>query len=137
MAKLWRDGPWFWPWHCLCSALPEGPSLPGAWRGRVLAVAAVEAVRSQASSGDVAALALFLDRCVVTVPAGEFIMGNDEGPANERPQRRVTLDGFEIDRFEVTNVLYQRFLHATGREPPPYWSEGDFRRVRSTFPWSE
>jgi sulfatase modifying factor 1 len=87
-----------------------------------------------AASGDWVILAEALDRCVVTVPAGEFVMGNDAGPRDERPQRSVYLDGYEIDRYEVTNVQYQRFLAATGRQPPPYWSTDGFPPGQAAYP---
>ena len=32
----------------------------------------------------------------------------------EAPRRRVVLDGFYMDRFEVTNALFKRFVVATG-----------------------
>lgn len=66
-------------------------------------------------------LAEALDRSVVCVPAGEFIMGSDKGDSDGRPQRLIYLDGFEIDRYEVTNIQYARFLIATDREPPNNW----------------
>jgi formylglycine-generating enzyme required for sulfatase activity len=62
-----------------------------------------------------------LDASMVLVPAGEFLMGSDTGDVDERPQRRVYLDAFEIDRCEVTNVQHRRFLLTTGREPPRRW----------------
>jgi formylglycine-generating enzyme required for sulfatase activity len=68
-------------------------------------------------------LAQALDASMVLVPAGEFLMGSDDGDQDERPQRRVYLDAFEIDRYEVTNVQYRRFLLATGCEPPQHWPE--------------
>jgi sulfatase modifying factor 1 len=68
-------------------------------------------------------LAQALDASTALVPAGEFLMGSDGGDQDERPQRRVYLDAFEIDRYEVTNVQYRRFLLATGREPPRQWPE--------------
>lgn len=40
---------------------------------------------------------------------------------DERPQRRVYLDAFEIDRYEVINAQYRRFLLATGHDPPRGW----------------
>jgi len=50
------------------------------------------------------------------VPAGmakvtgsEFIMGSDTESVDERPRRKVYLDTFFIDKFEVTNARYQRF----------------------------
>lgn len=40
---------------------------------------------------------------MVLVPAGEFIFGVDGGAPDERPQRKINLDAFYIDKFEVTN----------------------------------
>jgi formylglycine-generating enzyme required for sulfatase activity len=68
-------------------------------------------------------LAQALDASMVLVPAGEFLMGSDAGDLDERPQRRVYLDAFEIDRYEVTNLQYRRFLLATGRQPPQRWPQ--------------
>ena len=68
-------------------------------------------------------LAQALDASMVLVPAGEFLMGSDDGDQDERPQRHVYLDAFEIDRYEVTNVQYRRFLLFTGHQPPHQWPE--------------
>jgi iron(II)-dependent oxidoreductase len=68
---------------------------------------------------------------MVTVPAGWFLMGSDPktdpaaGP-QEQPQRLVYLNAFRIDRYEVTNVHYLRYVLATGAEWPPYWREEPF-----------
>lgn len=51
---------------------------------------------------------------MVLVPAGEFIMGSEEGREDEKPMRRVYLDAFYIDRYEVTNAEYAEFLDAIG-----------------------
>ncbi len=51
----------------------------------------------------------------VLVPAGTFIMGDDE----ESPKREVYLDAFDIDRVEVTTGRYAKFLAATGSVRPP------------------
>jgi formylglycine-generating enzyme required for sulfatase activity len=67
-------------------------------------------------------LAQALDGSMVHLPAGEFIMGSDTGDPDERPQRRVYLDTFAIDKYEVTNVQYRRFIQATGREAPQTWA---------------
>jgi formylglycine-generating enzyme required for sulfatase activity len=58
---------------------------------------------------------------MVAVPAGEFFMGNPAGSGgfeDERPQRRVWLGAFRIDRYEVTNAAYHGFVLATGHRPP-------------------
>jgi len=51
---------------------------------------------------------------MVFVPAGEFLMGSAELGDDERPARRVYLDDFWIDRYEVTNDRFDRFVAATG-----------------------
>jgi formylglycine-generating enzyme required for sulfatase activity len=66
-------------------------------------------------------LAQALDGSMVHVPAGEFIMGNDASNPDERPQRQVYLDAFEIDKYGVTNIQYRRIIQATGREAPQIW----------------
>ena len=72
---------------------------------------------------------------MVLVPAGEFWMGNSQaevasaigeckkgGVAEdackrifevEQPRHRVVLDAFHIDRYELTNALFERFVRAT------------------------
>jgi serine/threonine-protein kinase len=51
---------------------------------------------------------------MVFVPAGEFVMGSEELGDDERPVRRVYLDDFWIDRYEVTNERFARFVAETG-----------------------
>jgi len=84
----------------------------------------LELVGWLATSEDSRLLATALDRCTAPISAGWFLMGSDAGRADERPARRVYVDAFRIDRFEVTNAQYQRFLAATGRPAPPYWRDG-------------
>jgi formylglycine-generating enzyme required for sulfatase activity len=50
------------------------------------------------------------------VPAGEFIMGSDDGNDDEKPVHKVYLDAFDIDQYEVTNALYQACVDAKGCE---------------------
>ena len=55
-----------------------------------------------------------LKTSMVFVPAGEFIMGRDDGDKDEQPQRRVWLDAFYIDRTEATTAQFKAFCDATG-----------------------
>lgn len=52
-----------------------------------------------------------------SVPAGEFIMGNDGPDAvpgdGEGPTRRVRLDGYQIAATSVTNAQFAAFVRAT------------------------
>ena len=45
---------------------------------------------------------------LVLVPAGWFIMGGNQY-TNHKPQRRVYLDAFYIDKYPVTNAQFRRF----------------------------
>jgi formylglycine-generating enzyme required for sulfatase activity len=49
---------------------------------------------------------------MVLVPEGEFVMGNDNGPPDERPAHKVKLPAYYIDKYEVTNEQYKRFCDA-------------------------
>lgn len=57
---------------------------------------------------------------MVYLPEGIFWMGsNDSDPDannNEKPQSKVSLDAFWIDRTEVTNAQYAAFLNAQGSQ---------------------
>lgn len=51
---------------------------------------------------------------MVLVPGGEFAMGSDAGPEDERPRHLVRLDAFRMDRLPVTNAAYVEFLRSLG-----------------------
>lgn len=55
---------------------------------------------------------------MISVPAGEFVMGSEEGGFDEKPPRRVYVDAFEINRYEVTQYDYAEFVRATGHRSP-------------------
>ncbi len=46
---------------------------------------------------------------MILVPGGEFTMGSNVGEFDERPERKVNVPPFYIDRYEVTNAEYSRF----------------------------
>jgi len=50
----------------------------------------------------------------VRVPAGSFVMGSDDWYPEEAPAHRVKVAGFLIDRYDVTNAEFRRFVAATG-----------------------
>ncbi|MDH4237186.1 MAG: formylglycine-generating enzyme family protein [Nitrospira sp.] len=57
------------------------------------------------------------------IPAGEFLMGSpDDGVSydDERPQRKVFVGSFRIDRHEVTNARYKQFVDTTGQPAPSH-----------------
>ena len=60
----------------------------------------------------------------VTIPGGNFTMGENPRYPEEGPPRNVTVPDFAIDAHEVTNAQFAAFVDATGYEtvaerPPP------------------
>ncbi|WP_027925355.1 formylglycine-generating enzyme family protein [Pseudomonas sp. URMO17WK12:I12] len=66
---------------------------------------------------------------MVWIPAGEFLMGSDNKKAkpSEGPAHKVRLDGFWIDRHDVTNADFARFIaethYVTTAERKPEWDD--------------
>jgi formylglycine-generating enzyme len=48
------------------------------------------------------------------IPEGEFLMGSEEFYPEERPVRRVAVDGFWLDERPVTAAEFRRFVRETG-----------------------
>ena len=55
---------------------------------------------------------------MVLVSAGEFVMGSEKGDEDEAPVHRVYLNAFYIDKFEVTNGRFAKYVEAIQSEPP-------------------
>ncbi len=96
----------------------------GAWslRGNVKQTATLPADSSAATTSTTAtgagsnAPAASIDGAPESlVPAGAFVMGDDE----HAPMREVYVDSFYIDTYEVTTSRYAKFLAATGGIAPP------------------
>ncbi|KAG9470174.1 hypothetical protein GDO78_018710 [Eleutherodactylus coqui] len=54
---------------------------------------------------------------MVLLPSGVFTMGTDEPgipPDGEGPARRVHIDSFYMDKYEVSNAEFEKFVVATG-----------------------
>jgi len=54
------------------------------------------------------------DDRMVWIPGGRFRMGSEDHYPEESPLHEVQVDGFWIDRFQVTNRDYARFVEETG-----------------------
>ncbi|MCH8156690.1 MAG: SUMF1/EgtB/PvdO family nonheme iron enzyme [Nitrospinae bacterium] len=95
---------------------------------------------------------------MVLISAGDFIMGTDKideentqqkiGTVkplylDQHPARTVHLDAYYIDKYEVTNEEYKRFIDASGfDEYPGHWKNGTFAEGTGRYPvtditWSE
>ena len=75
-----------------------------------------------------------MDEFTLYIPKGEFLMGSDDGHAYEHPLHTVFLDAYEIDRFEVTNAQYQRFINDAGAPPPDPWNGDRFPEEGGSLP---
>ena len=64
----------------------------------------------------------------VLIPAGQFMMGDEDGRPDEQPVHRVTLSDFRIALLPVTNHDYGEFLSATDHESPRFWDAPKFNR---------
>ena len=67
---------------------------------------------------------------LVCVPAGEFLMGSTDSDKdaqdNEKPQHKVDLDAFWIDRTEVTNAQYEKCVQAGQCTASSYASDSKY-----------
>jgi formylglycine-generating enzyme required for sulfatase activity len=57
---------------------------------------------------------------LVAISAGQFTMGHNSS-YDTLPVRHLNLPAFAIDKYEVTNKRYKRFIDATGYKVP--WSQ--------------
>lgn len=58
---------------------------------------------------------------MIWIPGGSFDMGSNDGDNDEKPLHRVTLDGFWMGKFEITNEQYRCFK--------PDHSSGDYKKL--------
>ncbi|PIE31624.1 hypothetical protein CSA56_17770 [candidate division KSB3 bacterium] len=90
-----------------------------------------------------------LEDDMVFVQGGTAIIGSDEGEihallgmegasqdmfADELPRKQINLQGFYIDRYEVTNAQYKKFVDATRYPPPLNWEDGMYPLGTSKHP---
>lgn len=63
---------------------------------------------------------------MILVAEGEFVMGSNSRLPDEGPQHTVYLDSFLIDKYEVTNYQYKKFIDATKRRSPGHFENRTF-----------
>ena len=65
---------------------------------------------------------------MVLIPAGEFTMGkNSPSPTDWQPEHKVNIDGFFMDKYEVTNKQYHEFCIETNYPLPELWGMTQFK----------
>ncbi len=55
-------------------------------------------------------------------------------PTRESPSELISLPGYYMDQFEVTNEQYARFIRASGYPAPSHWQEGIYSRGAERLP---
>ena len=68
----------------------------------------------------------FTEPVCAVVPAGEFLMGCEQGRDEERPAHRVWVDAFEMSIYQARNRDFAEFMQATGHPAPPNWGQVGF-----------
>jgi formylglycine-generating enzyme required for sulfatase activity len=83
-------------------------------------------------------------REMVQIPEGPFTMGSAEGDPDETPEHQVYLKSFYIDKKEVTQAEYDRFLGMTKRQKPgfPVFEDDQAKILKPELPaigvsWSD
>lgn len=71
---------------------------------------------------------------MIEIPAGPFIMGSDYRLPDEGPKHRVALPRYFIDRYEVTNLQYKRFIHASNHRSPSHFRNRSFPVKKADHP---
>ena len=87
---------------------------------------------------------------MVLVPAGEFVMGTNKTDdekthlkigavkplfLDQHPTRKIFLDSYYIDKYEVTNEEYKQFLDSSGYdELPGHWKYGTYAEGKDRYP---
>lgn len=71
---------------------------------------------------------------MVYVPASTFSLGRNDGDEYERPATPISVRAFFIDRTEVTNEEYQKFVDATHHAAPSHWQNGKFPSGQGKLP---
>ncbi len=70
---------------------------------------------------------------MVFIDAGEFIIGDNNGSYNEKPEHKVYLDYYLIDVYEVTNAQFQKFVSDSGYQPNGPWKRG-YQQLQDNHP---
>src|SRR5262249_53338474 len=111
----------------ICAALPAVAQTPAATQAGAAA---------QTGAPDGMAL----------VPAGKFWIGRsyaiylDSGDLqardkmDDRPANNIYLDAFYIDKYEINNTDYAKFVQATGARAPWHWPEGKIPKGEEKYP---
>jgi len=75
---------------------------------------------------------------MIQIPGGTFLMGQNDGEGDEKPEHEVIISDFLIGKYEVMVAEYKKFCLATNREMPadPEWGWIDNHPIINTS-WND
>ncbi len=73
-------------------------------------------------------------RPMVLVPGGKFVFGFNRGRRDEYPEQVIALDDFYIDKYEVSNRDFKKYVTATNSRPPLSWKKGEYAENETDLP---
>jgi sulfatase modifying factor 1 len=75
-------------------------------------------IEAQEKIADLALPAAPVSNEWILIPAGEFTMGANDGNYDEKPERRIRLGEYYIQKYEVTVHQYMEFVRAASHRSP-------------------
>jgi serine/threonine-protein kinase len=70
---------------------------------------------------------------MMLVRGGKFTMGRNDGETDESPARQLEVKDFYLDKYEVTNQQYKKFVE-TGHPAPSNWVNQSYAPDEATLP---
>jgi len=71
----------------------------------------------------------------ISIAGGEFVMGDSRFRPEDQPEHRVLLNPYEIGRYPVTVLEYQKFLDDEGYREERWWKLGGFGGTTEPANW--
>ncbi len=67
---------------------------------------------------------------MVSIPSGDFVMGDRNGEPAEYPERNLSMSAFSIDYTEVSNAAYNRCVQARVCDATPYSNDPKLGKLK-------
>ena len=71
---------------------------------------------------------------MIHIPAGEFIMGSNDRLSDEGPEHTSSTGNYLIDKFEVTNLQYKKYIDDAGKRAPSHFDRRNIPAGKADHP---
>jgi len=106
-------------WEYLGKTPLQGNRLPNAFYALRLSKQGYEPVEATGTATETAPVSVILDPNGSLPPGMVHVVG---GPVNPTAHHEVEVDDFLMDKFEVTNREYKKFVDGAGYRDPRFWT---------------